>query len=112
MHQTVLFSSLGVPEQDGATVFEPAVPPGTLSDELARLPELISLGVKNLGDRERCILNRRFGLDGRPRQTLEDLGREMGLSRERVRQLERGALAELRKQTPLAEAYEDLLVAG
>jgi RNA polymerase primary sigma factor/RNA polymerase nonessential primary-like sigma factor len=38
----------------------------------------------------------RFGLDGSEAKTLEEIGREMGLTRERVRQIEMAALARLR----------------
>jgi DNA-directed RNA polymerase sigma subunit (sigma70/sigma32) len=33
-------------------------------------------------------MRRRFGLDGRPPQTLEEVGRELGITRERVRQIQ------------------------
>lgn len=45
--------------------------------------------------REREVLEHRFGLSGRPERTLQSLGEEMGLSRERVRQIEKTALARL-----------------
>jgi RNA polymerase primary sigma factor len=41
-----------------------------------------------LRDREREVMRRRFGLDGRPPQTLEEVGRELGITRERVRQIQ------------------------
>ena len=43
---------------------------------------------------------RRFGLDGQTPQTLEQVGSELGITRERVRQLEARALRELRAQAP------------
>ena len=46
--------------------------------------------------REQRVLKLRFGLeDGHPR-TLEEIGREIGLTRERIRQIEAGALRKLR----------------
>lgn len=49
-----------------------------------------------LGERERLILDLRFGLtDGRPR-TLQEVGVEIGLTRERIRQIEEQALRKLR----------------
>ncbi|HWE56082.1 MAG TPA: sigma-70 family RNA polymerase sigma factor [Acidimicrobiales bacterium] len=61
-----------------------------------------------LGERERRILSLRFGLDrGEPR-TLDEVGIEMHLTRERIRQIERAALAKLRE--PSSEAVvRDLL---
>ena len=42
------------------------------------------------------VVLRRFGLDGEPPQTLEEVGNDLGITRERVRQLETRALKELR----------------
>jgi RNA polymerase primary sigma factor len=50
-----------------------------------------------LDPREITILRARFGLDGEPEQTLEEVGRKCGLTRERVRQLQNIALKHLRK---------------
>ena len=44
----------------------------------------------------RHVVARRFGLDGQPPQTLEEVGVGLGITRERVRQLEARALRELR----------------
>jgi RNA polymerase primary sigma factor len=41
-----------------------------------------------LRDREHEVMRRRFGLDGHPPQTLEEVGRELGITRERVRQIQ------------------------
>jgi RNA polymerase sigma factor (sigma-70 family) len=58
---------------------------------------LISTLVDNLGDREADIVRARYGLlDGR-QQKLADIGKRHGISAERVRQLEREALATLRR---------------
>jgi len=56
-----------------------------LLEALARLPE-----------RSRHVLLRRYGLDGRKKATLEELARELGISRERVRQVQRDAERRLR----------------
>jgi len=50
-----------------------------------------------LDDRERRILNSRFGLDGHKPKTLEDVGEKFGVTRERIRQLQNIALHKLRK---------------
>ncbi|MGE5707186.1 MAG: RNA polymerase sigma factor RpoD/SigA [Bacteroidota bacterium] len=50
----------------------------------------------HLTERERYVLSRRFGLDGEPHRTLEGIGHDMGVTRERVRQIEAKALAKLR----------------
>ena len=50
-----------------------------------------------LDDRERKILNQRFGLDGKKPKTLEEVGVKFGVTRERIRQLQNIALLKLRK---------------
>ncbi|MBK6846734.1 MAG: sigma-70 family RNA polymerase sigma factor [Proteobacteria bacterium] len=53
-------------------------------------------GLDRLRDRERDVLTRRFGLGGKEAQTLEQVGRDLGITRERVRQLQVRALRRLR----------------
>lgn len=60
-----------------------------------------------LNDREKKIILQRFGLDGGKPQTLEDVGKKLGVTRERIRQLQEVSLAKLRralgkKEAPLA----------
>jgi RNA polymerase primary sigma factor len=57
--------------------------------------EKLREGLARLGDRKRRILEMRFGLDGQDPRNLEEIGRIVGLTRERVRQLEAEALREL-----------------
>ena len=60
------------------------------------LNEAIEEALDELNDRERELLRMRFGLDdGQPR-TLEEVGREFGVTRERIRQIETKTLAKLR----------------
>jgi len=61
-------------------------------DEVRRLLALVGL----LDDRRRTVLLLRFGIDGGPIRTLDEIGRMLGLTRERVRQLEQQALEWLR----------------
>ena len=65
--------------------------------------------LENLSDRERRVLRLRFGLaDGRPR-TLEEIGGELSLTRERIRQIERKALNRLRIDKSVGELRELLI---
>src|SRR5260370_33643593 len=50
-----------------------------------------------LDPRERKIISQRFGLDGGKAKTLEDVGKDFGITRERIRQLQNIALAKLRR---------------
>jgi RNA polymerase sigma factor (sigma-70 family) len=70
--------------------------------------------LESLSPRERAILEARFGMEGGEPPTLEEIGQQMGLSRERVRQLEHRALARLRDRQAirrLGAAFE-LVPAG
>jgi RNA polymerase primary sigma factor len=49
-----------------------------------------------LDQREKKIISQRFGLDGGNPKTLEDIGHKLGVTRERIRQLQNVALAKLR----------------
>jgi RNA polymerase primary sigma factor len=68
----------------------------TLKDEVQRVLESV------LTPRERLVLQLRFGLGNSQAHPLEQVGRELGITRERVRQIEAGALAKLR-QPPVLE---------
>jgi RNA polymerase sigma factor (sigma-70 family) len=60
------------------------------------LREQLAETLDSLPTRERRIIEMRFGLDGGGSRTLEEVGTELGLTRERIRQLEKEALAKLR----------------
>jgi len=62
--------------------------------------QALAAAVAGLPDRERRIVENRLGLAGRTPKTLEELGRELGLTRERVRQLETRALKRLGARMP------------
>ena len=55
-------------------------------------------GLGRLPERERTVLAARFGLGGRPRETLLGLGRRLGMTSEWARRLERRALDRLRTE--------------
>lgn len=79
----------------------------TMHGELDELLEI-------LDDRESRIIGARFGLDGKKPMTLEEVGVEFGVTRERIRQLQNIALAKMRKalhrkEKPLPEAIMDPL---
>ena len=57
--------------------------------------------LKTLTEREKKIIRCRFGVDGQTQMTLEQLGSEMGYSKERIRQLEELALAKIREKDSL-----------
>lgn len=67
--------------------------------------------LETLDDRERRILNHRFGLDGREPKTLEEVGAKFGVTRERIRQLQNIALCKLRKALGRREAPTETIPA-
>jgi RNA polymerase primary sigma factor len=63
---------------------------------LKEISALVHTALSGLDERELHIIRNRFGLLGGRELTLEEIGRSLNLSRERVRQLEREAKAKLR----------------
>ena len=64
--------------------------------------------VDTLSDRERKIILLRFGLDGGRPRTLEEVGAEFAVTRERIRQIEAKALNKLRKHKDARKLYDYL----
>lgn len=86
-----------------------------LSDDDAIQPDADAIQAQELGrmhhafaqvlsERQRFVLTRRYGLEDGEFRTLSEVGKEMALSRERVRQIEREALIKLREQSNIRDA--------
>ena len=60
------------------------------------LSEAVGEVLGELSEREQEIVRLRFGLDGGQAKTLEEVGRQFGVTRERIRQIEAKTLAKLR----------------
>ena len=60
--------------------------------------DIVDHWVLELGDKQREVIEWRFGLHGHRRLTLEEIGREIGVTRERVRQIQLDALKTLRRK--------------
>jgi RNA polymerase primary sigma factor len=102
--------SLETPVGDGESLYGDLIedtkldrPEVTTADNLRATELADALGVLN--PRMRLVLARRFGLDGETPQTLEEVGASLGITRERVRQLESRALRELRSVAPGLQLY-------
>jgi RNA polymerase primary sigma factor len=65
----------------------------------------LAAALAKLKPRQQRVLIERFGLDGSKPRTLEEVGVNLGITRERVRQLETRALRELRTVAPALELY-------
>ncbi len=73
-----------------------AIDPATMLEH-EHLHQSLEQCLKTLSDKQREVLCRRFGLEGYERQTLEEVGKAVGLTRERVRQIQMMALKTLRE---------------
>jgi RNA polymerase primary sigma factor len=93
-------SSLGdfVPDEQAESPFD------TASTSLRR--EDIELALSSLPERERKVIELRFGLSGEQPATLEEVGRAFGVTRERIRQIENNTLKKL-EGLPEAQALKD-----
>lgn len=72
------------------------------------LKEQVQDVLSTLSDREQKIVKMRFGLDGGKSHTLEEVGQEFAVTRERIRQIEAKALTKLRKHKDARKLYEYL----
>jgi len=102
--------SLDTPIGDGESVISDliqdhnAIEPEAVNADNARSTELAG-ALERLNPRQQRVLTERFGLnDGKPK-TLEEVGVILGITRERVRQLETRGLRELRTVAPSLELY-------
>jgi RNA polymerase primary sigma factor len=102
--------SLETPVGDGDSIYgdmledENSEQPDAALAELLRGVELQE-ALGSLNERMRHVLELRFGLNGRVPKTLEEVGTELGVTRERVRQLESRALRELQSVAPGLRLY-------
>lgn len=83
-----------------------ASPVDSAADQL--LKEQVQEVLGSLSDREQKILRMRFGLDDGKSHTLEEVGQEFSVTRERIRQIEAKALAKLRKHKDVKKLHEYL----
>src|SRR6266851_3257724 len=77
-------------------VADPAADPSVALTQLFRARTDLASVLDDLAANERTVLRRRFGLEGEAPETLEAIGRHLGLTRERVRQIEGAGLRKLR----------------
>lgn len=89
-----------IEDEDGATPEESAT--------MQLLKEQVQAVLSTLSDREQKIVKMRFGLDGGKSHTLEEVGQEFAVTRERIRQIEAKALTKLRKHKDSKKLQEYL----
>ncbi|MGH3053272.1 MAG: sigma-70 family RNA polymerase sigma factor [Gaiellaceae bacterium] len=102
--------SLETPVGDGDSIYSDMIEdvnseqPHDVLAELLRSVELQG-ALSSLSERMRHVLELRFGLTGQAPKTLEEVGSSLGVTRERVRQLESRALRELQAVAPELRLY-------
>ena len=81
----------------GDTLEQDSVPSAEVEMIRSSFERRIQGMVSGLDEKEREVIRMRFGLDGEEPKTLQEIGEEMGLSRERIRQIESRAKEKLRR---------------
>ena len=106
---------------DAPLDFDPSLSLGdTLADTGSATPEstaqhhevevLVGGWLERLSDKQRFVVERRFGLNNHDTATLEDLADELGLTRERVRQIQQEALVKLKRTLATRGVGKDALL--
>jgi RNA polymerase sigma factor (sigma-70 family) len=90
---------------DFVAAVDPAEPGGTVAH--GELRSEVEIVLATLSERESAVIRLRFGLDDGRQRTLDEVGREFGLSRERIRQIEKVTMSKLRapERAGRLEAY-------
>ena len=106
LRQALTTSSLDAPVNgdEGRSVLGDLIADSSNEEPLDRVErgihqEQLGRWLSHLSDQERQVLHLRFGLEGEERHTLAEIGRQLDVSRERVRQVELKALRKLRNLT-------------
>jgi RNA polymerase primary sigma factor len=104
-------TSLDAPigKDDGETLFGDMISDESAEDPLEYLEEkdarvMLEGVLKVLTARERDIIKLRYGLGGGRERTLEEIGTKLGITRERIRQIQMGALKKMRREVGRKES--------
>jgi RNA polymerase sigma factor (sigma-70 family) len=89
-------------DEEGKLTLEETLPSTTIDEPLSvfeqtRRVEEIASWLDTLGNDEKKVIILRYGLDGQEPETLESIGRNFGVTRERIRQIEQKAINKLRR---------------
>lgn len=98
-HECVTIGSAAGDDEHGPletlTALPEAEPAQCVQQE--RVMAIVDAGLMKLDDKQRAVVEQRFGLHGCRRLTLEEIGQEIGVTRERVRQIQLDALHNLKR---------------
>ncbi len=112
LHERVTICSSSSDDERGPLDFLPArhdVEPAQCAQQ-ERVYAILDVWVFKLSDKQRAVVEQRFGLHGQRRLTLEEIGREIGVTRERVRQIQLDALRNLRSMMESHGIFGDSLL--
>lgn len=114
--RTEIVVSLDQPLEAGSDIELGAMIPDPKSDNVEEVveeiterkekKEMVSRLLSKLPERERRVMELRFGINGGRARTLEEVGREFGVTRERIRQMEERALRKLKYRAKTAQFKE------
>lgn len=101
LNERVASTDVNIMSDSGKTLLE-TLPDSTIQDPVETLHDdevhtNLEEWLGQLNDKQREVVERRFGLHGHSVSTLEEVGREIGVTRERVRQIQMDALKRLKK---------------
>ncbi len=111
LHERVTLRASGVDEEgpvDRLRARRDAEPPRCAHKDA--MHDIVDHWVWELDDKQRAVVERRFGLHGYRRATLEQIGDEIGVTRERVRQIQLDALKNLRQMMESSGLSGDTLL--
>ncbi len=110
MNREPISLDLPVGEDGDQTLGEFVVDKDDVSEEVVEtvFNDEVNNILNSLSPRERRILKERYGLDGGRARTLEDVGKEFGVTRERIRQIEKKALERLRRNRKAIRLKDEL----
>lgn len=86
--------------------------PTLVASTLQDLPAIVSNLLLLLSDKEKTVIKKRFNIDGKGRFTLEQIGQNFAVTRERIRQIEKNALNKMKRNvfnTALKHLHENVL---
>jgi len=112
LHDRVAIRSGGFDENEGPLGLlqanRSAEPPRCAQKD--KVDEIVDHWVCELDDKQRAVVERRFGLHGYRRATLEQIGAEIGVTRERVRQIQLEALKNLKEMMESHGVSADMIL--
>jgi RNA polymerase primary sigma factor len=111
MHEQASVESLGGDEADAIELFgeireEKIAEEAASQERIREMRERVESALRSLVEREKEVLILRFGLLDGVQRTLEEVGRHLKVTRERIRQIEEKALRKLRHPTRLRQLQE------